>query len=468
MSASILLAAGAMKTPSGTHFAIKPQSPTGHLMALRHPNNEHRNTNAFLSPSLHNVPDTWVRHLRSKSLRFVDEFGDAKNHRLLMGITVQERKVVHQWADDVKAHAGTFTLAVYDDQVAIKRQQMVDEYYASLSEDEDWKDEEIKEYEDESSYDKLARSKSCSYEETKEYEDESSYDKLARSKARSQSCSSITTVSSTDFESIFDDGNSSGDETDLWDDMSNSGHGVYAHGAFSEDDEFDIPVVSPTRVRFSLDSSEDDSELEYDYSGASGPGGADLSWPIEDTEQSSAQGTVNKVLVEEEADEMIPSARDIELKYMEKARQERLYMAEDQLASAWYHWSGFGHANRCSWVVIESQTPRDVLKKAALKAPFPILQVITPEGKACDIIERPSILPRDHEQHVEQRNAAQTRLALKIKKLRANHETYTEYIRRLDAEEWWAEKREETRKEMKKLRKERREMAKTEMANSGL
>jgi hypothetical protein len=401
-------------------------------MALRRPDNEYRNTNPYLSPGLHNVPDTWVRYLRSKSLQFLDEFGEAKNHRLLMGKSVQERISIHKWAESVKSYARDFTLAIYDDELVLKKKALLEERHPFTSDDGAWQDEEVEEYENEAPHPKLHRSTSSS---------------------------SLSTSASTQCDSVFDknDDNSSSDENtnSSWDDdLSDYGHGVYCHGALIEGDEFQIALAGPSAVRFSLDDEDDDAS-DYDGDGAYMQSDADLSSPIEDIKHSPARDRMSSELFEEEeeADHTPPaSAREIELKYLEMARQERISEAEDQLASAWYNWSGSGYANKCSWILIESQTPRSLMKEVALQSPILIIQVTTPEGAVCDIIERQAWLPADHHEHVAERNAAQDKMTLDLKKLRARYETYSEYVRRLDAEAWWAEREDQTKKEMVEMK----------------
>jgi hypothetical protein len=50
--------------------------------------------------------------------------------------------------------------------------------------------------------------------------------------------------------------------------------------------------------------------------------------------------------------------------------------------------------------------------------------------------------------YAEERERAQAGMALAVKRWRGRNERYTEYVRRMDAEEWWAERQAETAHEM--------------------
>lgn len=374
-----------METRPATHFAIKPQSPTGHLMALRRPDNDYRNTDFFLSPGLHNISDTWVRHLRSKSLQFVNEFGQGRNQHLLLHKSVQERIAIRNWSDHVKCYARTFTLGLYDDALA-KRQRALFEAQHPFTPTSGA--QPVKEVQ---AHDNGA---------DQAHENEAPHQNLHRS----VSSSSFSTSPSTPCESVFDgdDDNSSSDQD--------------KNGTWDEEmfDDADISLL--------VEHNKDES--------ACNEGSAQL---LEGSSKALACSA---------------SARQIELQNKETARQERISMAEERLASAWHHWSGFGYVTQCSWLLVPSQTPKHVTNALALQSRVPFIQVTTPQGVACNLMELPSRLPEDHFEHVTERNAGQPSMALYVKKYRRLYETHGEYIRRLDAEKWWAEREEQTKMEM--------------------
>ena len=129
----------------------------------------------------------------------------------------------------------------------------------------------------------------------------------------------------------------------------------------------------------------------------------------------------------------------------EKRRQKRLSNAEDQLASAWHNFERHGCAlTRCVWQPIESQNSREVVKLIAATSPVPVIQITTPEGQVCDLLERASALPLDWDEYLNDREAAQGRMKAKLKKHRGKYEKYSEYCRRVESERWWEERQAET------------------------
>jgi hypothetical protein len=364
MAEEIHFTADAIETNPITLFDVRRQSPTDHLLVLRRPNDEHRNTDAYLSPGLHNISDAWVRYLRSKSHELVDEFGKGKNQRKLMDKSVPERKAIIEWCHTVRYYARTFILGVHDDEVARRKRK----FLAQQSE-RYFKDDQQELLDG----DELANS-----QETQESE---------------ASCSTLRTSGSrtslsTAYESVFDCNGKSSDE--------------------DEDDD---------------DDEDEDEDVEYQaYHGPSMPSGE-----LEDSAEASQH--VQK--------EMSPA--------------KPISMAERRLASAWDHWGRpylWDHPNKCSWLLIKSQMTSSTTKALAARLTSPLIQVTTPDSVVYDLIERQAILPMRFYLYAEERERAQAGMALAVKRWRGKNETYTEYVRRLDAEEWWAEMQAKTANEM--------------------
>ena len=404
-----------------TVFTPKPQSPTAHLKALRHPDPEFSNTTPYLSPGLHNGSDTWVRYLRSKAHQFIDENGDGKNQRLLMGMSVQHRKQINEWCNTLKDGAKEFIMTTYDDAVAAREEEYLarqNELVASinLSSDHDEEDEQC----DSSAYDwseyldapeeKIPRAVEDWSEdfdlpdEDIEFAAEQQVDDnefLGDTPRSTSSCSSL----STEYDPIFDvDENDSDDEA-----ITNySYNGAYA---LMQANECEGAVQFPCDI------------------GAT-------------TEEMSHPPYEIQITLPESS-----STKDLEKK--ERKRQRRLARAERRLSSGWRHWERDGaRLTQCSWAPIESQFRPETVKEIASTSPVPFIQLTTPEGEVCDLIERQPVLREDFDEYVYLREAAQDALAKRVKKYRDRYETYSQYCKRLNQEEWWREREKETAIEM--------------------
>ena len=356
MAEQVHVTADAIETYPITLFDVRRRSPTDHLLVLRRPNDVYRNTDAYLSPGLHNISDAWVRYLRSKSHEFVDEFGQGKNQCKLMERSVPERKAINEWCHTVRYYARTFILGVHDDEVARRKRKFLTQQSERYFEDDS--QELLNE-------DALANS-----QETQEAE---------------ASCSTLRTSGSstslsTAYESVFDGDGKSEDE-------------------------------------------DEDKDVEYHaYDGASMPSGE-----LEDSGEASQ-------VVQKEMSPVKP-----------------ISMAERRLASAWHYGERpclGGHPNKCYWLLIKSQMPLSTTEALAARLTCPLIKVTTPDGVVCDLIERQAILPMRFYIYAEERERAQAGMAFAVKRWRGRNERYTEYVRRMDAEEWWAERQAETAHEM--------------------
>jgi hypothetical protein len=132
-----------------------------------------------------------------------------------------------------------------------------------------------------------------------------------------------------------------------------------------------------------------------------------------------------------------------------KQRMERLQHAESLLACAWLNYQPSEYRlSRCVWEAVESETPLEIIKSIAATSPVPIIQLTTPEGEVCDLYERLRALPFDFDDYVEERDGAQRYMASKVKQYHDKSETYSEYCRRTESENWWKERQAETAYQM--------------------
>lgn len=456
-------------------FTPKRQSPTGHLKALRGPNTA-ANTTAYLSPGLHNVPDAWIRFLRSQAYLFVDEFGEVKNQKLLMGKSVQERKEIKEWAKFVKKNARTFIMKIYDDQVASKRAEhlrelaegaknaaiaawsahcqeesqkgdyAVDDYYEDYEESAEprgnchgeWAEEYAEsmgllcrslEYwsEDFEESDKPVYSGVEDWSSDFEGSDEQlesafqlKADKNVGAPSATLCSSSSCSEVSTEYDPIFDsDGDSSGDD------------GCMSMSSCSSPGK-------PTQHKECEDSTEAQSTTGHVDTAAS-------HLPCVN------QAALSKSEVQRERDSL------------ECARIKRLHQAEDLLESG-FPQEGHGYRlTACSWLPVKSQATPEPAKAADSVPQVPSLQLTNPEGEVFDLVERQAPLAGDFEEYAEQREAAQPRMMEQVKKYRARHETYSQYCKRLDAEKREKEHAKELAEEEEKLMRERELMEDLEL-----
>lgn len=90
-----------------TILGMERQSPTAHLNVLRHPtceNRQHRERDEYLSPALHNVPDAYIRYLKSK----MTEFANGKNQRRFCRFTIRRRIAHNAWCGRLEHRAMAF------------------------------------------------------------------------------------------------------------------------------------------------------------------------------------------------------------------------------------------------------------------------------------------------------------------------------------------------------------------------
>jgi hypothetical protein len=401
-----------------TVFTPKPQSPTAHLKALRHPNPKFSNTTPYLSPGLHNGSDTWVRYLRSKAHQFIDENGDGKNQRLLMGMSVQDRKQINEWCNTLKDRAKEFIMTTHDDAVAAREEEYLarqNELFAAINlssdhdEDEqcnnsayDWSEylddpeEQVPGAVEDWSEDFDLPDEDIEFAAEKQADGNEFPGDNPRS---TSSCSSL----STEYDPIFDgDENHSDDEV-----ITNYSY----NGAFMQANECEGAV-----------------QVLCDICATT----AEVSHPPYEIQVTSPESS---------------SKKDLEKK--ERKRQRRLARAERRLSSGWRHWERDGaRLTQCSWVPIKSQFRPETVKEIASASPVPFIQLTTPEGEVCDLIERQPVLRVDFDEYVYEREAAQDALAKRVKKYRDRYETYSQYCKRLNQEEWLREREKETAIEM--------------------
>lgn len=450
----------AMKTASVSFFTPKPQSPTGHLKTLRCPNPVVSNTTPYLSPGLHNVPDTWVRYLGSQVYQFFDKSGAAKNQHLLKGKGVQERKYIHQWCDHVKNNARTFILGTYDDEVAAKEEEHFDAQ-AGVPAVEDWsadyelQDEQVdcavEDWSDD--FEKQDKDVGCAiedwsvdFEETNEQVSCAIEDWSADFEESDEQVSRAIEDWSADFEDS--------DEEIKFDFQLENNEGEEALGATLRPTSSCSSVSTEYDTIFDSDEDSSDDDETMSVYAHCGP-------PLQSNGyEGSTKGPFIPNMVNDEMPHLpcespaamaAADAAKVELQKKEEMRKERMLMAEHQLASAWHNWEGRGYQlTQCTWLPIKFQFRPDTIKEIAKNSPVPFIQVTGPEGQVCDIIEREAAFPMDFIQYAEERDAAQARMKEKLRRWRSKNETYSQYCRRLNAEAWWKEKEEETAREIKK------------------
>ena len=421
-----------------TVFTPKRQSPTEHLKVLRHPSPEFSNTTPYLSPALHNASDTWVRYLRTQVHLFMDEFGDYKNQHLLMGKSVQERKEINEWCNNLKEKAKEFIITVYDDEVAAK-----EELYLAAQADNFASQGWSANYEYGDGQFNSAINNLAEYFEVQEAQVNGGVDDwsanfkfpdedvelsgqqqadddedLCVTPRSTSSCSSL----STEYDPIFDEDENSYSEDEI---ITNSS----CDGALEEANEY----VDSTQASCTMAITDGEVYLNEEVSP-----NKDIS-PKEEVINGSHGIQVTSSASESKKDQ----------KGKEKKRQRRLVKAERLLSSAWRYLESDGKwLTQCSWLPIKSNFRPETVKEIASESSVPFIQLTTPEGEVCELIECQQLLPEDYYEYVIERQAAQARLARRVKKYRDKYETYSEYCRRLKKEEWWRTKEKETAKEM--------------------
>lgn len=503
-AAAQLWAIGTFMTGPGSYFSTRRQSPIEYLKVLRSGCFDTRNTNSYLSPALHNVSDAWVRFLRLQSHQFCDEKGVAKNHIILMRKSVHERRTIHKWCESIKTNANIFTM-ILRDVVALNMKKAFEKKAAGQptswaysigkqlrDEDtlagivEDWSGnfEEphenfarpIEEYYSDFKEASRQPSRTVAIEDwSKDFEEPDEHFTLAieyfcdeSEELNNNGANSIEDWSE-DFEVTQDQLDNTlkdlePDITSLRPNSSCSSTSMQQNSLFDTDNECssddEVSVKSHERVPIESKMYKNDIEISrvMEMPAAALKHHNSTTPPASTIKDIELPAETHSAFMNECLPSIPTFATNVALEMgtaKQNQRLERLQYAESLLACAWLNYEPSEYRlTRCVWQPVESETPTEIIKFIAATAPVPIIQLTTPDGEVCDLHECIPALPFNFDDYMDERDAAQAYMASKVKEYHDKSETYAEYCRRIESEDWWKERQAETAYQMELEREE--------------